>query len=428
MSSSSTSQTQAARHAPDATSAAPPSPVPLPPPKSVARLSDATNANATSTVNANSPRIQASSSPASGVPTTDPTTSIPNTTAPPQAATTETETETEEPLSFNDKLNAGDRYWKFKFGLGAVAIITGLVGIGCFAYLMTTDISTNNDYYYYMGYNSFAVWPALITWSISVTFVALCMIVFLVRKRPVHPGVRVSMDLLLWLAFIVTAMFALFALRDVLDYGLYGGPDGYSYGSGGGDYVLASNGTWVWEQDTSYVNSARDCDYYGFQNCEEQDAYVNKLWAEKGQRSNTTLTGVVCQFFGLVIHFALFVWACVDCHRYNRSKVSKDAEKIAANIVQTMITSGAIVPPPGQAHTKPQPGQVMYYQMPPNQQGYPMQPPYMQQGPGQTQQFGQYPQMMPQQQGMAPVQYPMGQPGMPTVAPINEKSAGPRYA
>lgn len=420
--SSSTSQPQATPHAPDATSAAPPSPVPTPPPKSVARLSDATNANATSTANANSPRTQASSSPAPGVPTTGPTASIPNTTAP-QA----TETETEEHLSFNDKLNAGDRYWKFKFGLGAIAIITGLVGIGCFAYLMTSDLYTNNDYYY-LGYNSYAVWPGLITWSVSVAFVALCMIVFIVRKRPVHPGVRVTMDLLLWLAFIITAMFAIFAFRDVMDYGLYGGPDGYSYGSGGGDYVLASNGTWVWEQDTSYVNSPRDCDYYGFNNCEEQDAYVNKLWAEKGTRANTTLTGVVCQFFGLVIHFALFVWACVDCHRHNRSKTSKDAEKLAANIVQTMITNGAIVPPPGQAHMKPQPGQVMYYQVPPNQQGYPMQPQYMQQGPGQMQQFGQHPQMMQQQQRMSPGQYPMGQPGMPPVAPVNEKSAGARYA
>lgn len=423
--SSSTSQPQAVPHAPNATSAAPPGPVPTPPPKSVARLSDATNANATSTVNANSPRTQASSSPAPGVPTTGPTASIPNTTAPQATAT-----ETEEHLSFNDKLNAADRYWKFKFGLKAIVIMTGLIGIGCFAWLMSAGDSSVSDSYIY-GYNGYAVWPGIITWSISIAWVALCIIIFLVRKRPVHPGVRVSMDLLLWLAFIVTAMFAILALQDVLDFGLYGGPDrwNYDYSGSDGDYVLASNGTWVWEQDTSYINSPRDCSSYAqFQNCEEQDSYVNKLWAEKGQRSNITLTGVVCQFFGLVLHFALFVWACVDCHRYNRSKVSKDAEKIAANIVQTMIGNGAIVPPPGQAHMKPQPGQVMCYQLPPNQQGYPMQPQYMQQAPGQMQQFGQHPQMMQQQQRMAPGQYPMGQPGMAAPAPTNEKSAGPRYA
>ena len=84
---------------------------------------------------------------------------------------------------------------------------------------------------------------------------------------------------------------------------------------------------------------------------------------------------------------------------------------------------------------KPQPGQVMYYQMPPNQQGYPnqppIQPPYMQQGPGQMQQFGQqfgqHPQMTQPVQCMAPGQYPKGQAGM-AASDLPEKIAGPRYA
>jgi hypothetical protein len=377
--------------------------------------------------------MHASTSPAPGPSTAAPMASIPNTTAPQGTAT-----ETEEHLSFNDKLNAADRYWKFKFGFQAILIITGLVGIGCFGWLMSSrDRAVDDNEISTYSYDSYwSLWPGILTWSASIVWVAICIIVLLVRKRPVHPGLRVSVDLILWLAFIVTAMFALLAVQELLDWGLYGGPDrwNYDYSGNDGDYVLASNNTWVWEQDTSYINSPRDCTRYTeFKDCAEQDAYVNKLWAEKGQRSNVTMTGVVCQFFGLVIHFALFVWACVDTHRHNRSKVSKDAEKIAANIVQTMITNGAVVPPPGQAHMKPPPGQVMYYQMPPNQQGYPMQPMYMQSGPGQMQQFGQYPQMMQQQQRMVPGQYPMGQsgmaaPAMSAAAPMNEKSAGPRYA
>jgi hypothetical protein len=373
--------------------------------------------------------MQASSSPAHDLPVFAPKSANPNTTAPQGIATAP-----EEHLSYNDKLNAADRYWKFKFGLMAIAVITGLVGIGCFGWLMAakdeTTIDPDSSYYYsYDGYE--LLWPSLITWSFSIAWIALCILVFLLRKRPVHPGIRVTMDLLLWLGFIVTALFAVVALREVLNWGLYGGPSqsDYGYSNGGGDYVLASNGTWVWEQDTSYINAPRDCSMYTqFNSCAEQDAYVNKLWSEKGQRSNVTLTGVVCQFFGLVIHFALFVWACVDTNRYNRSKISTDAEKIAANIVQTMISNGAIMPPPGQAHMKAQPGQVMYYQMPPNQQGYPMHPAYMQQGPGQMQQFGQHPQMMQQQQQyMASGQHPMGQPG-PAAPAMSEKSAGPRYA
>ncbi|KAI4621301.1 uncharacterized protein J4E87_006929 [Alternaria ethzedia] len=431
MSSSTQQQPQAVPQAPDAIPGGPPSPVPTPPPKSAARLSDATNATATSSAHANSPRMPPSSSPAPGVPTMAPPASIPHATAPQGAAT-----ETEERLSYNDKLNAADRYWKFKFGLKAAAIITGLIGVGCFGWLMSTmDSEYDPDSSYSISYESYwSLWPSLITWAASIVWCALCIIVFLLRKRPVHPGVRVAMDLLLWLGFIVTALFSLIALRYLMRWGLDGFDTwgwGYSYSSDG-EYVLASNNTWVWEQDTSYIETPRDCSRSSqFDSCEEQDAFVNKLWAEKDHRSNVTLTGVVCQFFGLVIHFALFVWACVDCHRHRRRTTSKDAEKLAAEIVQNMISNGAVVPPPGQAHMKPQPGQVMYYQMPPNQQGYPNQPPYMQQGPGQMQQFGQqfgqHPQMTQPVQRMAPGQYPKGQPSM-AASDLPEKIAGSRYA
>jgi hypothetical protein len=363
---------------------------------------------------------------ASGAPTTAATAPTATTAAAPQ-----TSTATEERISFNEKLNAGDRYWKFKFGLMAVLIITGLIGIGCFAWIITT-IPTGGDSYY--GYDSYwSLWPSFITFSVSVVWCVICILVFLARKRSVHPGVRVSLDLLLWLAFIVTALFSLVALRDLMDFGEYGGIGGYGYygSSNAGDYVLEANNTWVWEQDSSYITYPRDCSSSsngysstGFKDCAEQDAYINKLWHEKPHRTNVELTGVVCQFFGLVLHFALFVWACVDTNRYNRCKVSKDAEKLAAGIVQTMITNGAVVPPPGQAYMKPAMGQGMYYQLPPQQQGYPMQPMYMPQGQAHQQMY---------QQQMAPGQYPMAQQGMAgpavsTAGPSNEKGQGPRYA
>jgi hypothetical protein len=376
---------------------------------------------------------QGATSTATVAPTT--ATTAPSTTT--TAAATVPQT-TEDHLSFNEKLNAGDRYWKFKFGLMAILIITGLIGIGCFAWIVTTIPGGTNSYY---GYDSFwALWPSFITFSVSIIWCLICMLIFVLRKRTVHPGVRVTMDLLLWLGFIVTALFSLVALRDLMDFGEYGGIDGYGYYSynNDGDYVLAANNTWVWEQDSSYITYPRDCSSssssyseFHFKDCAEQDAYINTLWHEKSHRTNVELTGVVCQFFGLVLHFALFVWACVDTHRYNRSKVSKDAEKLAAGIVQTMITNGAVVPPPGQAYMRPQMGQSTYYQLPPQQQGYPMQPTYMPQGPGQQQMYQQ--QRPGQQPQMAPGQYPTGQPGMPTppvdaAGPSNEKGQGLRYA
>lgn len=384
----------------------------------------AANANADRSVN---PGPNQDPTIAAGTPTPGP-----NTTPTPAIQAT---TPTEEPLSFNDKLNAGDRYWKFRFGLIAILIITGLVGIGCFAWLMTTPGALDEGY----DLESFiGLWPSFVSWSISILWCIFCVAVFLMRKRTVHPGARVAVELLLWLAFLTTALFALFSLQSQMDYGLYGGPDRwmYDYSSSSGDYVLASNNTWVWETDNSYISTPRDCTgshgpFYNmnFTNCAEQDAYVNKAWSEKPHRTSVNLTGVVCQFFGLTLHFALFVWACVDTNRYNRRKISKDAEMLAAGIVQKMIGNGAIVPPPGQAYMQPGTGQAMYYQVPP--QGYSMQPVYMQQAPGQQPQQFVYPQQMGQQQYMMPVQYPMAQrgqsgPAVGAAGPSNEKAA--RYA
>lgn len=331
-------------------------------------------------------------------------------------------------LTFNDSLNAADRYWKFKFALKTIIIITGLIGIGCFAWLMTT--SSYNGFSYY-GYDAiWSLWPSLITWTVSIIWCLICIAVFILRKRPVHPSVRVAIDLLLWLGFIVTALFAVVSVIDTMSYGTY---NQLSSSSSGGDYVYeASNNTWVWQVDTSYVTTVRSCNSTSstyssyepsFKDCAEQDAYVNKLWHEKPHRVNVNLTGVVCQFFGLVLHFVLFVWACVDTNRYNRTKVSKDAEKLAAGIVQTMIKEGAIMPPPGQAYMRPQQGQGMYYQLPPQQQqqAYPMAMMYPQQMQGQYQSMTSGPATnMPGPAAQGPA---TGVPG-----PSNEKGVGPRYA
>jgi hypothetical protein len=346
-------------------------------------------------------------------------------------ATTASAPTTEEPQNLNSRLNTVDRYWKFKGALQVVAIITGLIGIGAIGWCVSSKPRTIFAY----GYDEFfSQWPMLITFAVSVVWCITCILVLVLRKRPVHPGLRVTMELFLWLGFIVTALFAVAAYLDLVSWGA-GGDLGYGYSTSYGDYELAANGTWVWEDRSDSLSYTRNCNgtssryyYYEdvpatFKDCAEQDAYINKLWQEKQHRTGVVLTGVVCQFFGLVIHFALFVWACVDCHRHRRSKVTKDAEKLAANIVQTMISNGAVLPPPGQAHFRPGPQwgtQGMgYYQLPPQgQQAYPM--------------ANMYPQSMPAAQ-RASHQYAAPQGMMsgangPAAGPSNEKSEGPRYA
>ncbi|KAF1349415.1 hypothetical protein EJ07DRAFT_140269 [Lizonia empirigonia] len=352
----------------------------------------------------------------------------PPSTAPAQIEATQGTSANPEPQTYNEKLNAADRLWKFKIALTVILIIMGLIGIGCIAWAVSTANEFRSGYDY--GYDSTWSLPwGLITLSISVIWCVLCVALFLTRKRPVHPGVRVTMDLLLWLGFLVTALFTMVALVNLLQWGEYG-TLGYDSGwdSRYGFYVLQPNNTWTWEQDSSSSSSSsitypRTCNsttsstssytsYYTsnpFTSCAEMDAYVNALWHAKPARARIELTGVVCQFLGLVLHFALFVWACVDCHKHRRAKVSQDAEKIAAGIVEKIVRTGAVM-----GNSGPQSGtwHALYYQLP-DGAGHGVSP-------------------LPPQQGVQSVQGVQGQgsdgPGSVAAGPSSEKRVAEYYA
>lgn len=292
-------------------------------------------------------------------------------------------------LTYNEQLNAVDRYWKFKMALQIAMIFASIIGISCLAWALATANKLPTEWGYGYG-SSWALPWGLITFSISLIWCAVCIARLVLAKQPVQPGLRVTMDLLLWLGFLVTALFTLYALFDLL----YWGSDGdlsYSlgYSTSYGDYVLQKNNTWVWETSDSYsgvtynrvCNGSSSYTYYEtlpFHNCAEMDAYVNTLWHEKGNRARVELTAVVTQWLGLVLHFTLFVWACVDCHRYRHSKISKDAEKLAAGIVQNMVQNGAVVPPPGTRpnHMSGGQWQQSYQQLAPGAQEALAQGPY----------------------------------------------------
>jgi hypothetical protein len=352
---------------------------------------------------------------------------------PPALAPTSTQhAATTEPESLNASLNAIERFWKFKLAGYTICLISGLIGLGTFGWATSksTAASVHSDF---SDDSAWALpWP-LITFGISVVWSFLVIAITLLRKRPVHPGLRVSMDLLLWLGYIGTVLLALFSFMEILNWGRYGVIDSYYYysSSSRGQYELADNGTWVWDQDSSSssLSYPRDCtrssriSYYDqvpFASCEEQDAYINALWKAKPHRMDVVLTGVVCQFLNLVLHFALFVWACIDTNRRNRTKVSKDAEKIAAGIVEKMIASGSVVRAPMATYAAPH-QQQMQYGFPPQQQGQMMYPhPQMQQT------------SMPQQ-GYAPASASASTPAPAAVAAAQARRStkmnfGPRFA
>jgi hypothetical protein len=258
--------------------------------------------------------------------------------------------------TFKRRLDAAEEHWIWKLALRALLIVIAIIGIGCMAW--ATSNSANGGPYEYALDDAWTMCWSLITFGLTAIWCTVCILVLFLRRpnAPVHPGVAVGLDLVLWLAYIVTALFAVIGLVYVMNWGAGGTIEGYS---SYGHFEQASNGTWIWQQTEydSYRGHDRDCnataryysyDNYGFSTCAEEDAYVNKLWAAKSHRVATETTGVVCQFLGLFLHFVLFVWACVDTHRRKRRTVSKDAETLAGTIVMNMIKNGTMVPAQGQ--------------------------------------------------------------------------------
>ena len=181
---------------------------------------------------------------------------------------------------------------------------------------------------------------------------------------------------MLWLGLIVTGLFAVGAVITVASYGSGGYLDDPSYGYTSSDYsghyVLLPNNTWVYK--ITYVDDPCDYNYYAkgchynyttgtytsnatkasvkrdckpyFATCAEQDAYVNQFWHEKPLIEGTEIVVAVAQWFGVVFHFILFVWACVDTHRYNarnkRRYTQLDAQEIADKVIRDMEAKGLI--------------------------------------------------------------------------------------
>ncbi|KAF2197143.1 hypothetical protein GQ43DRAFT_335696, partial [Delitschia confertaspora ATCC 74209] len=225
-------------------------------------------------------------------------------------------------------------------------VIIAIIGLSCIGWIVSTRGPTN-DFYELEGWGTY--W-CLLTFSVSILWSTIYILVLLLRpNKPVHPGVAVGIDLILWLAYIPTAMFVLIGALNMIEFGSGGIiTDYWSLGK----FEQASNGTWVWaaNEDSDYYGTERSCSMihngrsgYGSRTCAEEDACINALWASRNRRMGILVTGAVCQFLCLAFHFALFIWACVDTYRRNSKKVSTDAEKLAANIVMNLVRSGQLV-------------------------------------------------------------------------------------
>lgn len=83
----------------------------------------------------------------------------------------------------------------------------------------------------------------------------------------------------------------------------------------------------------------RDCTHE-YTSCSEQDAAINTLWHLRGHRLGRELAASVLQGIALLLHFILFVWACVDASRRNRKR---RADVVTMDMLESMRSRSYIV-------------------------------------------------------------------------------------
>ncbi|CBX98562.1 hypothetical protein LEMA_P078010.1 [Plenodomus lingam JN3] len=253
--------------------------------------------------------------------------------------------------------NPADRYWKFTFGAYILLPFSGLVGVGCIGYLLSTLSLWPTSSYNPVG--PWDLWPSLLTFSLSILWCSVCLFLWYKSRHTFHPGLYLSVHLVLWLGFVFTTLFALLASRMMMRFGHdaqiveYVSMQGYT-SSDYGNYLLVENGTWVWTRDMRFSEATlhlpRTCQGSGYPElppaddmhyaaalaanaaaCAEQDEGVNELWRAKPMRVGFSLAALVCQCIGLVGHFLLFVRACVDTKRYRRVSAARRIEELAGD-------------------------------------------------------------------------------------------------
>lgn len=210
--------------------------------------------------------------------------------------------------------------------------------------------------------------------AVSFVWCLMVILIYLLRRppSPIHPGICVGIDLILWLGLIVTGLFTIGAVFVIWDYGSGGVIEDPSYGNDyDGHYILDPNGTWIYKityvSNACYTYGTNGCHYNpstgeytnnrtiasvhrdctpNFATCAQQDAYINQLWKQKPLIEGTEIMVAAAQWFGVLFHFILFVWACVDTHRYNAKRKRRytqvNTQEIVDGVIRDMEARGLI--------------------------------------------------------------------------------------
>ncbi|MCJ1387276.1 hypothetical protein MMC18_000116 [Xylographa bjoerkii] len=244
--------------------------------------------------------------------------------------------------TFRAALRDGERYWAWKLALRVIAIVFALVSVGCLAWASSPVNEFFSENFYLIPWE-FIPLGASIIWNFAN------VVVLFVRKRPMHPGANVGMDLVLWLGLIVTSLFAIIAAIQEVQWTA----DNYdSVEVNSLNYIQLPNGTYGYV-DGHYTEAPNGTEYFvtgnssdpvacgGYDSCAQQFQIMN----EHHTLGIVEAVGVAFSFAVLLLHFALFVWACIDTHQRRSGKLDKRAHRIAQNIIAEMTERGVLPQP-----------------------------------------------------------------------------------
>ena len=172
------------------------------------------------------------------------------------------------------------------------------------------------------------------------------MCVLLARSRWIHPGANVGVDLFLWLAFIVTALFSTGGAVSELS---ASSSSSSSYYSPSASYY--NDSYYTYPNGTSYLitpsHPAPPCP--GFDSCAQQD----RLQREIRTRGAVVAAASALAWAMVLCHFALFVSACRYTHVRRRErrgeglwreKLEGEAQRIEEKVIRKLEDEGRLVP------------------------------------------------------------------------------------
>ena len=105
---------------------------------------------------------------------------------------------------FRDQLLENDRHAVWKISLRIINVVFACVSLICVSWV--TDRALDQDYYSAVN----ILWDT-IPLGISIIWNLSNIIFQLIKRRPIHPGANVGVDLALWLAFVVIAVWGTLA-------------------------------------------------------------------------------------------------------------------------------------------------------------------------------------------------------------------------